>query len=88
MDQYGKIVGDVCRSNKVPIAGVAQQGCLLSPWSLCAALECAMRKWRRVNGQDGIDLIHEGRNFLDFRFGDDILIFARSRPEFNCSLHW
>ena len=79
--QFGEVIGSTGRSRKFSITGGVRQGCVLSPRLFCAVLQFAMRKWRMKVGDLGFDLSDGMPHFIDLRFADGILLFARSAME-------
>ena len=63
------------------IRGSVRQGCVLSPRLFSCVLEIALGCWRRKVGNAGIDFEDGMHTLLDFRFAEDILLFARTFAE-------
>ena len=78
--QHGEVTGQGGNSRTFQINASVREGCVLSPKMFSSVLHWAMSKWLRwAEGcAFGFDLGDGFPPLLDFRFADDIFIFARS----------
>ena len=82
-NQHGEVIGQGGNSRAFQINAGVRQGCVLSPKKFSSVLHRAMSRWRAwaESCSFGFDLGDGLPPFLDLRFADDILIFARSSHE-------
>ena len=79
--QMGRIEDNNTDGDPFSIKGGVRQGCVLSPRLFSCVLEVALGCWHQKVGNAGVDFQDGMRTFLDLRFADDILLFAKTFEE-------